>query len=104
MPPIYNPPKSGGGNAVQGTVDFGFPTGKEGDVATVTVAATWVTSSSIIVCSVSAETTADHSPDDPLVEGLVAYAGNIVNGVGFDIVCVAPNNSWGRYVINAVGV
>lgn len=86
---------------MQATVDFGFSTGNEGDTATVTVNTTWVTSSSQISCLAYGGTTTDHDPDDPVVEGIVAYAQNIVVGVSFDIVAYAPQNTWGKYLINA---
>jgi hypothetical protein len=94
----------GGANVVQAEVDFGFPSGLEGDTATVTsVPATWVTSTSIIVCTPQAVATPDHDPEDYAIEGLVAYAENIVDGVGFDIIAYAPQGTWGRYYISATG-
>jgi hypothetical protein len=97
----------GGGSTVynaQATVDFGFPSGQEGDIATVTVSATWVLATSIITVSPYAFLTADHDPEDYAAEGITAYAANFATGVSFDIIARAPNNSWGRYVINAMGV
>jgi hypothetical protein len=94
----------GGGNFVQAEVDFGFASANEGDIARTTVTGqTWVTGSSIIVCDPAALATADHDPDDAVIEGLVAYAENIVPGTGFDIIVIAPQNSWGRYLVNASG-
>lgn len=87
-----------------GTVDFGFASGLEGDVATVTVPATWVTAGSKIVCVPAGGTTADHEPEDAVIEGIVANATNLVAGVSFDIEACAPQGTWGRYVINAVGL
>jgi hypothetical protein len=83
------------------TVNFGFPTTNEGDTATVTVSAPTVASNSKIFCSPATVATADHDPDDIVVEAITAYGTNIVPGVSFDVVAVAPQNSWGRYVINA---
>lgn len=93
----------GGVNKVQATVDFGFATGNEGDIASVTVTATWVTATSIIVCTPAGVTTADHDPEDYVIEGIAAYPINIVAGTGFDIVAGARSNTFGNYVINAVG-
>jgi hypothetical protein len=93
----------GGVNKVQATVDFGFTTGNEGDVATVTVTATWVTATSIIVCAPAGIATTDHDPEDYVIEGITAYPINIVAGVGFDIIAGARENTFGTYVINAVG-
>lgn len=95
---------TGGGNSATAEVDFGFPSGNEGDIATVTVAAAWVTGSSVIVVSPLATATADHDPEDYAIEGITAYATNIVDGVGFDIIASAPRGTWGRYNISAIGV
>jgi hypothetical protein len=100
----WQPAPSGTGNFLQVEVDFGFSAGNEGDIARTTVTGqTWVTAGSIILCNPFAGMTPDHSPDDTIVEGLVAYAENIVPGVGFDVVSYAPQNSWGRYLINVTG-
>ena len=93
----------GGGNAVSAEVNFGAAS-QEGDVASVTVAAAWVTPTSKIVCAPFAVATALHDPDDYAVECITAYASNIVNGVGFDIIARAPNRTFGTYVIHAIGV
>ncbi len=99
-----SPGGSGGsGNFAQGLVDFGHPSGLEGDTAAVTIAAPWVSGSSIVVASLQALATPDHDPDDYMVEGLVGYAANIVPGIGFDIIVYAPSGSWGRYYVSAVG-
>lgn len=95
-------PDVGTVKSVQATVDFGFPTGGEGDVAVVTVAALWVQAESIIVCSPAGVSTADHDPQDAVAEGITAQATNVVQGVSFDVQAEAPNGSWGRYVINAI--
>lgn len=99
------PGLTGGGsfNSVQAQVDFGFSAGNEGDTASVTVVATWVTASSKILCTVAMIATADHDAQDGMVEGLIAYAANIVEGVGFDIVVRAPNGTWGKYIVQAIG-
>lgn len=100
----WNTPASSSGNFLQVMVDFGFSAGLEGDIARTTVTGQpWVTSSSVILCNPFAGTTPDHSPDDTIVEGLVAYAENLVPGVGFDVVAYAPQNSWGRYLVNVTG-
>jgi hypothetical protein len=46
--------------------------------------------------------TADHDPDDYQWDNISGYVSNIVNGVSFDIIGVAPNGSWGDYVFNYV--
>jgi len=87
----------------QATVDFGHANGGESDIATVTVAASWVSANSTIVCSIAGTPTADHDPLDAAIEGITAYSTNLVPGVGFDIVAYAPHDTWGRYLINAMG-
>lgn len=92
------------GNFLQVLVDFGFSAGNEGDIARTTVTGlSWVTSGSIVLANPAAAATPDHSPDDAIVEGLVAYIENLVPGVGFDVVSYAPQNTWGRYYINVTG-
>lgn len=91
----------GGTRTIQSTVDFGFASGQEGDVATLTVSTTWATTSAIITCVPFSGTTADHDPDDVAIEGITAYATNIIADTSFDLIVNAPQNSWGRYLINS---
>jgi len=105
--PRYEPEVSSGSSAVNtasGEVDFGYASGGEGNFATVTVAAAWASSASTIICTPKLTATADQDPDDYAVEGLKAYATNIVDGVGFDIVVMADYATWGRYNVEAIGV
>lgn len=90
-------------HVVQATVDFGHSNGGEADTATVTVPAPWITATSKVVCSPAVEMTADHDPLDVVIERVAAYPSNIVPGVSFDIVAYASHETWGRYLINAVG-
>src|SRR5271170_8403001 len=102
--PSLLPAISTSGHFLQVEVDFGYDSGNEGDTATTTVTGqTWVTSGSVILCNPFAGTTTDHDPDDTIVEGLDAYATNIVPGVGFDVAAYAPQNTWGKYLINVTG-
>ena len=94
---VYDKIQSLPTNTGQATVNFGAT---ENDSATVTVATASILTASKIVVSVFGGTTADHDPDDVFVEELLAYATNIVNGVSFDIVCKAPNNTFGQFVVN----
>jgi hypothetical protein len=92
-----------GANLVQGLVNFGPGSGRpEGDTASVTIPATWVTATSKIVCAPQSYP-ADHDPEDVVVEGIEAYAINLVPGVSFDVEAYAPSGSWGRYYVNAIG-
>jgi hypothetical protein len=104
--PSLLPASSGTTKSGQVLVDFGFQTGQEGDIATATVSAAWVTATSFIVCGATPVATADHDPDDYAVEGIVGYAENIVVGVSFDIrakSCGDNGATWGRWYINYVG-
>lgn len=93
-----------GAHSSQSEVDFGFASGGEGDVARVTVAASWVDADTLIACVPAAAATADHDPEDAVLEQIQAYATNIVPGASFDIEAVAPEGSWGRYLITAIAV
>jgi hypothetical protein len=89
---------------VTATVDFGFDAGNEGDVARLTIAAPWVTSQSNIFCQSVAVATIDHDPEDAALENIQVWAENLVPGVSFDVIAVAPQNSWGKYMIQAAGL
>jgi hypothetical protein len=87
--------------AGQATVDFGASTG-ENSIARITVSTASATTTSIIVVSPSGAITADHDTDDYQWDNISGYASNIVDGVSFDIVGVAPNGSWGEYIFNYI--
>lgn len=95
-------PKQVKGRA-QVQVDFGFTPGVEETITSATVAAPWVRADSVIACSVSLQTTADHSGEDAAIEGLQAYPGNLVPGTSFDVTVYAPEGTWGRYLVNTQG-
>ena len=92
---------AGGGYRGQTTADFGT---EESDLVTVAVPAAWVNASSKIMASVALEATADHDAEDAMLEGLTVGAGNVVPGVGFEIIARAPNMTFGTYKINWTGV
>lgn len=104
-------PTSGSLNTVSTTVDFGHATSGEQDESNiVTVSAAWVTAGSVLACTVVTEVSGgisgsslDHDPEDGVVEGIIAYATNVVPGVSFDVQAFAPNQSWGRYTIDITG-
>lgn len=84
-----------------GQVDINFGTIDQEDSYTVTTVLTSsVLTTSIITVSPSGVATADHDPDDYQWDLISGYVTNIVNGVSFDIIGVAPNGSWGTYKIN----
>lgn len=95
---------AGGSSTIQlfsGTADVNFGlSSQESSNATVTVSDTHVKSNSIILLTPSGQATADHDPDDYGWDNISAYVSNIVAGVGFDVVGVAPNGSFGTYKIN----
>lgn len=84
-------------------VNFYNPNASEDTTANVTVSGlSWINEESIIILTF-AGVTADHQdPDDAQVEGLTACVGNLAPGVGFDILAVAPNGTWGHYQITAI--
>lgn len=91
-------------NTASVTVDFGFASGEEGDIATATVAAAWVSAGTELVCNPFAVATATHDAEDYALEGITAYCTNISAGVGFDVIARAPNGTFGQYVIHILGV
>lgn len=97
-------PAGGSANIVTAIVDFGFDAGNEGDVARLTIAAPWVTANSNIFCQSMAVSTPDHDPEDAALENIQVWAENFVPGVSFDVIAVAPQNSWGKYMIQAAGL
>jgi len=101
QPSNWNDTHDGALEAASGQVNFGTTEGN-GD-ASVSVAATWVTASSIIVVSPGAAS-ADHDAEDALLEGLIASVTDLTAGVGFTLTVHAPSGTWGRYNFNAAGL
>jgi len=97
-------PLAAGYKTATAQVDFGFQSGQENNLTTVTVAAAWVTPSSVIICSPLATATDDHDPEDYALEGIKAYPTNIIDGVSFDIIVSADYATFGKYNIQAIGV
>lgn len=89
-----------GAGSVTVEVDFGAV----GNEATATVAATWVTASSILICQVASTANDDHDEQDGLLEQITVNAYSISPGVGFSVRAIAPNTTWGRYTINVIGL
>jgi hypothetical protein len=84
-------------------ITFYNPDGPEDSTATITVnGLSWITTQSVINLTFAGVTANHEEPDDAQVEGLTAYAGNIVPGVGFDIFASAPNGTWGQYQVTAI--
>lgn len=92
-------------NKASAAVDFGYAGGNgEGDFATTTVAASWVSSTSRIVCRCAPSDSADHTTDETVAEGITFNAVNIINGVSFDVKAFAPNGTWGRHNCAIIGL
>jgi hypothetical protein len=100
-PVISSSGGGGGGVSGQATVNFGASS-QEDSSAVVTVNTASVSTSSIILVSPSGVATADHDIDDYQWDNISGYVTNIINGVSFDIKGIAPNGSWGQYVLNYV--
>jgi len=98
------PSGSGSEYTTQVIMDFGFHSSGEGDLVEETISAPWVTATSDITCSVLGGPTSDHDPEDACIEGLIAYILNIVPGISFDVALYAPQNSWGKYLVNIRGI
>lgn len=63
----------------------------------------WVAADSYIECKVLGLTTADHTPEDAILEGVKFEINNIVVGTGFDIIGHAPEGTYGKYTIKCLG-
>lgn len=64
---------------------------------------TWVTAGSFITCEVLGITTADHTPEDAIIEGVQFRIDNVVAGTGFDIMGHAPEGTYGKYTVKCLG-
>lgn len=93
---------TGGGNFEQATLDFGSSASLDYNTVT-TVSAAWVTSSSVILCTPSGAATADHDPEDYILEGITACVTNIVDGVSFDVLAGCSSGTFGEFIINCTG-
>ena len=85
------------------TLNFGHATSLEDYDAVAEVSAPWATAASRIVCTPTGIATADHDPDDYVVENVSAIAVSIVPGAGFIVHATAPGGTWGRYTFNVIG-
>jgi hypothetical protein len=63
---------------------------------------TWVAADSYITCKVLGITTADHTAEDAIVEGVQFEINNIVAGTGFDIMGYAPEGTYGKYTVKCI--
>lgn len=94
---------TGGGGTTVNSVSIPIDFGTESDTLTVTVSASWVTTSTMIFLTVIPNSS-DHDPEDVVLEEISVTYGNIINATSFDIFVHAPCGTWGRYVVKAIGV
>jgi len=64
---------------------------------------TWVTDSMFLTCKVLGLTSADHTPEDAILEGVNFEINNILGGTGFDIIGNAPEGTYGKYTVKCLG-
>lgn len=79
-------------------VDFG-----DGETtATGSVMATWVRPDSLITCTPDPAGTDDHGAEDAVIEGVRCVVTYVEPGIGFDVLAVCPEETFGRYLFNCV--
>ncbi len=64
---------------------------------------TWATADTFITCKIMGLTSADHTAEDAILEGVQFEINNIVPTVGFDIIGHAPNGTYGKYTVKCLG-
>ena len=64
---------------------------------------TWVTNNMFLNCKVLGLTSADHTAEDAILEGVNFEINNILGGTGFDIIGHAPEGTYGKYTIKCLG-
>ena len=64
---------------------------------------TWVTANMSVSCKIFGLTSADHTAEDAIVEGLKFEINNILGGTGFDIMGYAPEGTYGKYTVKCLG-
>jgi len=64
---------------------------------------TWAASDSFISCKIMGLTSADHTAEDAILEGVQFEINNIVPGTGFDIIGHAPEGTYGKYTVKCLG-
>lgn len=89
-------------NKMTVTVDFGSAFGYENDTTSTAVSAPWVTANTVLLVTLGSQTL-DHDLEDSVIENIIVSIGNIVPGVGFDVMAHSENYTWGQYQVNIVG-
>lgn len=100
---------SAGGNFVEVTVDFG--SGGAEVITTTVTGQSWVTTSSVILCSPTLFATADRvdGNEELLLEGLKYAVLNRVNATGFDLMVMTDGDlssndfAYGKFLYNCTG-
>jgi hypothetical protein len=64
---------------------------------------TWVSENMFLSCKVLGLTSADHTPEDAILEGVRFEINNILGGTGFDIIGHASEGTYGKYTIKCLG-
>jgi hypothetical protein len=85
----------------QSTVQVNFGTQEDGMIVT-TVTDTTANTAKKYWCGLECSSTADHDPEDYLLEGVQAYVANVVNGVGYDLIASCTDTTFGRYNIKII--
>jgi len=103
--PVYYPASTGTTvYNVSVEVDFGAPGATEDGATKAIVSATWVTSTTKLIVSPSGAATADHDPEDYVLEGVFGVPDLIVDGVGFTLRAGCSDTTFGKYNFNIIGV
>jgi hypothetical protein len=92
------PPGGGGGGltVVTGQVNFG-PSTNQDNLVTVTIPAATIGAGSFPIAFLRGTATADHDPEDYMVEDIEVTVANVVAGVSVDVIAYAPDGSFGLY-------
>ena len=64
---------------------------------------TWVSENMFLSCKVLGLTSADHTPEDAILEGVRFEINNILGGTGFNIIGHAPEGTYGKYTVKCLG-
>lgn len=93
-----NIPSGGGVTIVQTEIDFGNTTEYN---TKLTVADPLILTTSTIIVNLSLTATTDHTQVDEIaISNVVVSAGNIINGVSFDIIGYCLQGTTGKYKVN----
>lgn len=98
---------SGGNKVISGiqefqfVVDFGQLPKEDTVIQSTITGQSWVTSGTILAGNAVAGQ--DHTEDEVACEAPVVTFGNIVSGIGFDVVVSSPNGSSGKFLVNVMG-